>query len=192
MRIAPIPPDAMTAEQRELHDDMAPLIAEKLKGFVSSREDGALVGPFAPMLRFPAFGAAAWEQTKALIANATLPPSVREVAILKTGAANGARYELYAHERVARGTAGMDEATVATLAAGERPTTLSDEEAIAYDVAAVLGEGRALPDTTYERAVGAFGEEGTAELVFLIGSYQFISVLLNAFDVPVPGSGDDD
>ena len=186
MRIAPIPPADMTPEQRELHEDMAPLIAEKLKGFISSREDGALVGPFALMLAFPAWGAAAWEQTKALIATSSLPASVREVAILKTGAENGARYELYAHERVARGTAEMDEATVATLVAGERPGGLSDEEAVAYDVAAVLAGGRPLPDTTYGRAVATFGEEGTAELIYLIGSYAFISVLLNGFDVPVP------
>ena len=64
MRLAPIAPDEMDADTRRLHDDMAPIIAEKLKGFVSKRGDGALVGPFPPMLHFPQFGAPAREFAK--------------------------------------------------------------------------------------------------------------------------------
>ncbi|MBE7220324.1 MAG: 4-carboxymuconolactone decarboxylase, partial [Caulobacteraceae bacterium] len=33
----------------------------------------------------------------------------------------------------------------------------------------------------------AFGEEQTAELVYLVGGYCLVSVILNAFDVSVPG-----
>lgn len=67
MRAAPFPPPDMPADLRPLHDEMAAYIGEHLKGFVSSRPDGALIGPFAPMLRHPAFGRAAWSYTKALI-----------------------------------------------------------------------------------------------------------------------------
>ena len=56
MRLSPLPPEKMTPEQLTLHDDMAPVIAEHLKGFVSKRADGALIGPFAPILHFPQFG----------------------------------------------------------------------------------------------------------------------------------------
>ena len=42
----------MPTQVRALHDDMVPLIAERLKGFVSKRADGALLDAFAPMLRF--------------------------------------------------------------------------------------------------------------------------------------------
>ena len=73
---------------------MAREIKQHLKGFVSKRADGALVGPFAPMLRFPQFGEAAWIYTKALIENSKLPRSAHEVAILVTGAAFNSRYEL--------------------------------------------------------------------------------------------------
>ena len=54
-------------------------------------------------------------------------------------------------------------------------------------VAAVLVAGRQLPESTYQRAVGAFGDQQVAELVFLIGGYRLVSVLLNAYDVSVPG-----
>ena len=37
----------------------------------------------------------------------------------------------------------------------------------------------------------SFGEEGTAELVYLVGGYCLVSVLLNAFDMSVPGREED-
>lgn len=74
-----------------------------LSSFISARRDGALVGPFPPMLHFPEFGKAAWRNVEALIDNAKLPKTAHEVAILATRAAFGSRCELYAHARVAKG-----------------------------------------------------------------------------------------
>lgn len=186
MRAAPFPPAEMPAGLRAMHEEMATYIKQHLTGFVSARADGALVGPFAPMLRHPAFGGPAWAYTKALIDHGRLPKRAHEAAILATGAAFNSRYEVYAHERVA-GEAGLSAEKIAAIAAGQRPHDLSEEEAAAYDVAAALAAGRQLPESTYRRAVRAFGEEGTGELIFLVGGYCLISVLLNAFDVSVPG-----
>ncbi len=186
MRAAPFPPAEMPADLRPLHDEMDRYIGAHLKGFVSHRDDGALVGPFAPMLRFPAIGRAAWTYTKALIDNATLPKPAHEVAILATGAVFGSRYELYAHERVADGV-GLTPEKIATIAAGQRPADLTEEEQAAYDVAVTLAGGRQLPASTYDRAVRAFGKDRTAELIYLVGGYALVSMLLNAYDMSVPG-----
>ena len=187
MRLPPLPPAAMTKDQRALHDAMAPVIAEHLKGFVSRRSDGALVGPFPPMLHFLQFGQPAWEYTRALIEQAKLPNKVREVAILVTGACFNSRYELYAHEHVAEST-GLSLATIAAIAAGQRPVDLTADEAVAYDVAATLAGGKQLAGSTYQAGLDAFGQDGMGELVYLIGGYCLVSVLLNAFDMSVPGS----
>jgi 4-carboxymuconolactone decarboxylase len=72
------------------------------------------------------------------------------------------------------------------IAAGQRPGDLNREEAIAYDNAAVLVEGHVLPELSYRQALAAFGEHGTAELIYLVGLYCLVSVTLNGFDVPVP------
>ena len=186
MRLPPIVPDRMSPDLRALHDDMEGVIARHLQGFVSKRADGALVGPFAPMLHFPQFGQALWDYTKALIEHSTLPPAAHEIAILRTAAAMNPRYELYAHEKVAA-AAGLSPAKIAAIAAGQRPADLSEEEAAAFDVAATLAGGRQLPQSTYDRAVAAFGAEGTAELIYLVGGYCLIAVLLNGYDVSVPG-----
>ena len=45
-----------SAPSSGLYEDMVPIITENLKGFVSKREDGALIGPLALMLYFPHLG----------------------------------------------------------------------------------------------------------------------------------------
>ena len=47
-----------------------------------------------------------------------------------------------------------------------------------------------LPRITYDRAVRAFGQHGTAELIHLVGLYGLVCVTLNGFDVPVPDQQD--
>jgi hypothetical protein len=43
-----------------------------------------------------------------------------------------------------------------------------------------------LPETTYQAARAAFGQDGAAELIYLVGLYCLVSVTLNGFDVQVP------
>jgi 4-carboxymuconolactone decarboxylase len=185
MRIPPIPPDKLDPNLREVHDGIAGLVTQEQGRIVILDEDGALVGPFAAMLRFPTFGVPALMLQRAVAAQARLDPVVREVAILTVGAAYGARYLLYAHERTAD-EVGLPAAQLATLASGGRPGGLTDEQAIAHDVARALTAGLIVPASTYDRAVHLLGEDGVGELVFLIGSYCLIAMVLNCFDVPVP------
>ncbi|MFE5331330.1 carboxymuconolactone decarboxylase family protein [Embleya sp. NPDC056575] len=186
MRIHPIPPDKLDPQLREVHDGIAGLVTEEQGRVVILDDDGALVGPFAAMLHFPTFGVPALLLQRAVAAEARLDPVVREVAILTVGSAYGARYLLYAHEQTAD-EVGLGAAQIATLAAGGRPSGLSDAQAIAHDVARALTSGHTVPDSTYARATELLGEEGVGELVFLIGSYCLIAMVLNCFDVPVPG-----
>jgi 4-carboxymuconolactone decarboxylase len=187
MRLGPIPPKKLSSEQRALFDRIQAGIESHFKGFISQRADGALIGPFNPMLRFPQFGAATWDYIAALSEHSTLPKAAREVAILVVGARYSSRYQLYAHEHVAA-LSGLSDAKIATIGAGERPTDLTREESVAYDVASKLTRGGQLPEDAYQAALRAFGAQGTAQLIYLIGGYCLISVILNAYDVSVPGS----
>ena len=190
MRLAPIPPDQLSENQRALDESLRAGIKAHLQGFVSERKDGALIGPFSPMLHFPQFGAPLWSFLTALTENSTLPKPAHEVAILVTGARFRSRYELYAHEHMAA-RAGLSDIKVATIVAGERPADLTEQESVAYDTASALGRGGQLPEATYRAALKCFGDAGVAELVHLIGAYCLVSVLLNAYDVSVPGREED-
>jgi len=185
MRIPLIPPSLLSAEQKPLYDDMKAGIDGHFKGFKAIGDDGALMGPWNPMIHTPAIGGPVWDLIKSISFNAKLPKPVREVAILVTGASFDAAYELYAHVRVAD-LVGLSDEKIATIAAGQRPNDLTKEEGVAYDVAAALNGGGTLPEPTYNEAVSTFGQEQTNELIYLISVYSCVSVILNGFDVVVP------
>jgi 4-carboxymuconolactone decarboxylase len=185
MRVLPLLPENMNAETRFVHDEIAKLVSRSQGPVPMMNAEGALIGPFPPMLQFPQFGIPALSFIRSLDAHATLTPKLKEVAILTVGAAFGARFELYAHEIMAAHF-GLSKATVASLASGNSPDTLNQEEAIAHELAGILAKGQIVPDATYARAVEKLGSEGTAELIFLAGAYVLIAVVLNGFNVPAP------
>ncbi len=185
MRVKPIKPESLAPELRIVHDGIASLVGGSQKQVTMTDADGALIGPFAPMLQYPKFGVPALTFLRSLDMQATLDRAVREVAILTVGGAFGARFELYAHEIMAA-TFGLPQGVIATLAAGGRPVGLTDKQYIAHDVAHVLVKGHVVPDSTYKCAVQLLGKEGAAELFFLVGGYCLIAMVLNAFDMPAP------
>ena len=185
MRLPPFPPGALDPELRSVHDTIVELMVRRQPQIVAQDDDGALIGPFPAMLRFPSFGIPALRLLAAVGTEARLPAHVRETAILTVGGHFNARYELYAHEIMGQ-VAGLTAAQIATLASGGRPPDLSDEDAITHDLSRALVSGHSLPGSTYERARDLLGVDGVGELVFLIGAYCLIAIALNCFDMPVP------
>jgi alkylhydroperoxidase family enzyme len=185
MRLPLIAPADLTGEQKPLYDAMRAGIASNFNVFKVENEDGALMGPWNPWLHEPAIGKAIWDLTLAMTANATLPDNVRQVAILVVGARYHAAYEIYAHVSVAEHD-GMSAERLATLTADLKPSDLSSEENVAFDVAYALVRGSTLPEPLYRLAVGTFGQHGANELFYLVGLYSLVSVTLNAYNVPVP------
>ncbi len=175
----------LTELQQRLYDDMKPIIETKFTAFKAIKEDHTLIGPWNPWLKFPHYGGPAWEATKSVSMSPSLPVLVREIAILVIGTKFNADYELYAHVLVAE-SKGLDETTIATILAGIRPNNLNEDELLSYDIAAALVNGGTLAEPLYVNAIKHFGEEGTAELIFLIGNYCHVSMILNGFNIPVP------
>ena len=185
MRLPLIAPADLTAEQRALYEDMRKGIETNFKGIKAIDDDGALIGPWNPWLHYPRFGGPIWELAKALSNSPVLPRPVRELAILVTGAHFHVGYQLYAHVLAAEAR-GLPDEKIATIVAGQRPVDLTREEAVAYDTASALVAGSPLPELLYRQAVQTFGEDGTAELINLVGFYCLVSLTLNGFDEPVP------
>lgn len=185
MRVLPLPPDTLSPELRRVHDEIATLVARSHRQVTMLNAQGALIGPFPPMLQYPQFGIPALTLLRSLDTHATLDKAVREVAILTTGSAFGARFELYAHEIMAA-EFGLAPEVIAALAAGCRPPALTAQQAVAHDVARSLLTGHVVPASTYKLAVNLLGRDGVAELFFLIGGYTMIAMILNGFDMPAP------
>jgi 4-carboxymuconolactone decarboxylase len=185
LRLPPLPPDDLDTTQRAFHDQSVAFIKAAFSGFQTQRDDGALLGPWTVWVRHPAIGEAAQALVAAIAALNALPKRVHEIVILAVGAHFDAAYELYAHCAVAQ-KAGLSDRQIAALVVGEKPDGLSDEEAIAFDCARVLARGGVLPGFLYAAAEKAFGEKGVAQLTYLAGTYAFVSMTLNAYDVPAP------
>lgn len=185
MRIKPLAPETLQGEVRFVHDEIAKLIGHS-QGQVNMMDaDGALVGPFPPMLHYPQFGIPALTFLRSLDNHATLPKRVREVAILTVGGMLGARFEVYAHAIMAEAF-GVPQSVISTLASGGSPFALGDQESVSHDIARALVSGHIVPDATYRLAVKLLGQDGVAELFFLVGGYSLIATLLNGFDIPAP------
>lgn len=189
MRIKPLSPDTLSPEVRYVHNEIASLVGRSQSQVNMLDAQGALLGPFTPMLHYPQFGIPALSFLRTLDTHATLSKTVREVAILTVGGVYGARFELYAHEIMAAAF-GIAPGVIAALAAGSRPCGLNEQEAIVHDIVHALVTGRIVPDSTYNHAVNLLGKDGVAELFFLISGYTLIAMILNGFDIPAPGNNE--
>jgi 4-carboxymuconolactone decarboxylase len=185
MRLSLIPPAELTNEQKPLYDEMKAGVAAKYSTFTTMRKDGAILGPWSAWLHDPDLGHALWGAASGLTRFRHLPEMIRQIVILTVGSKFGAAYEIYAHGSVASAN-GMSAERLATIAANLRPADLTREEGIAYDMAAALLGGGVLASPIWESALAAFGNEGAREIVYLVGHYCYLAMILNGFAIPVP------
>ena len=186
MRLPLIPPGQLTNGQKPLYERYRRQI-ESGHPFKTVDADGSLLGPWSVLIHEPAVGHAHAGLVDALNSLTALSPAAKQVAILAVGARFRAAYELYAHEAVAA-SEGLSAAKVTALAAGGRPSDLAADEACAFDVALALLDGGILPDATYHAALDLIGQLALNQLVFVVGAYALVSIILNAFDVPSEAS----
>jgi hypothetical protein len=80
----------------------------------------------------------------------------------------------------------MSAERLATMTADLKPSDLSAEESVAFDLAYALSRGGVLPEPIYALALRTFGQHGLNEMIYLVGLYAMVSTTLNGFNVPVP------
>ncbi|MCJ1245433.1 hypothetical protein MMC30_002637 [Trapelia coarctata] len=187
-RFPPIPLVDLTPEQKQAHDEIDSGLVKMLgSSFTQKDSRGALIGPFAPILYTPSVASAFVALPRAVHAlTGPVSPLSCELAILATGSVHGARYELYAHSRIAS-TLKLSPSQIAAACSGVAPEGLSEDEALAYEFGLKLaGSKGPLEAGIWERAVGRWGREGVAVLMQRVATYTYVCVVLNAGDVPVP------
>ena len=178
---------ALTGAKSELFDRLtaeAVPWAQRL-GFVMRSADGALIGPFNPVLASPEISTSSWDYQLAEGRHSTLSDRERQVVILAVGAVWRAPYELYSHSAAAR-AAGLTPEQVDTLAEVGMPDQLSTRERCGWQFTRELTIERHIEQSLYDEAGELFGTHGIVDMLHLIGAYQFVCALLNTFDIPVP------
>ncbi|MEV6126287.1 hypothetical protein AB0M05_05585 [Streptomyces violaceusniger] len=184
MRLPLLHPEELTPTQRGLYDAFDAMVkADEYAGFEVRNADGAFVGPWGVMLHFPELGQALGQFVELAQRLPGLSERARQVVVLTIGARFNVAYELYAHATLGS-RAGLRPDQVATLCAGGRPSGLTEEEALAADVATALTARGPLPGPLYDTVVTTLGQEALDTIVFVTIHYLALGIVLNAYDVP--------
>ena len=142
-------------------------------------------GPFNVMLRAPVMGDFAQELGAQVRFNSSLPAPLREMAIMMAARHWTAHYEWNAHKNAAL-QAGLHPDIVAAIAAGQTPKSMQASESAMYRFCSELLETTRVSDDTFAATKAAFGEQGIAEIIFTLGYYSMVSMLLNVDEYPLP------
>ena len=142
-------------------------------------------GPFNVMLRAPIMGDFAQELGAQVRFNSELPAPLREMAILIAARHWTSHYEWNAHKAAAL-AAGLSPDIVAAIAASELPKSMQPNESALHRFCSELLETKRVGDDTFAAAKAAFGEQGMAEVIFTLGYYSMVSMLLNVDEYPLP------
>lgn len=191
MRIEVLEPDRLTEEQRDLYERI--LGGDRAQGqgrlrLVDAR--GGLIGPFNSWLLSPEIGGRISQLGEALRFRSSLPNHLLEIAILVTARQWRARFEWWAHARLAR-RAGVEPAIIDAIRSDREPDFEDSDQRVIYDFSRQLLGERQVSDELYEEARERLGERGIVDLVSLLGYYGLISMTLNVFQVPLPEGEED-
>jgi 4-carboxymuconolactone decarboxylase len=165
-RILPVTDEELSEEQREL---LAPFGLHVLNIFRTlARAPKALK-------RFNVWGGYILSDRNALT------PRERELTILRTAWLCGSGYEWTQHSRLGK-EAGLSEGEIAAIGRGAKAEGWSSLDAALLTAADELVKTHFITDATWS-ALAPLGDKGRMDVVFTVGQYTQVSMILNAFGV---------
>jgi 4-carboxymuconolactone decarboxylase len=172
-RIPLFPNDRMTPEQRRVHDA------------VVAGPRGELRGPLRALLHRAELADKSQQLGELLRFRTSLPPHLKELAILVTGKHCHAQLEWHIHAQMAL-KAGLPQAVIDDVLAGRRPSGLDEDGLAILDYAQELNRRDTVSEKTYKRVLERWQAVGVVELTALIGYYTMVAMTLNCHDIPLP------
>jgi 4-carboxymuconolactone decarboxylase len=147
----------------------------------------AFEGPFGVWMHSPEIGNTAQQLGQKLRYGSALPARLSELAILVCASHWRASYEWHVHAPIAR-AAGLGDIVIDAIATGHTPVFSAADEAVIHRCATSLLATSRLDEADYRAAVDQLGEQGTVDLVALLGYYTLVAFTLNAFEVNAPAT----
>ena len=168
-RVLPVPLDACTEEQREI---IEPMLAR-----------GKVLNIFRTFLTHPAAARAflVWGGY-ILSKKSTLPPREREIVILRTGFLCRSGYEWTQHVPIGK-RAGLTDDEIARIKLGADAPGWSAPDAALLRAADDLHREQFVTGPVWAELTRHFEERQRMDLVFTVGQYTQVSMLLNSFGV---------
>jgi 4-carboxymuconolactone decarboxylase len=169
-RIAPLADSEASEEQVQL---LAPY-----------RNERGVLNVYRTMAREPqaARGFLGWGRY--VLRESDFDAKLRELAILRIGWLCKSGYEWTQHSRLARGL-GMSEETIARIKLGASADGWSEVEHLVLTAADELHAGQFISEPTWSALKPLLSEKHRMDLVFTVGHYTQVCMILNTFGVQV-------
>lgn len=116
-----------------------------------------------------------------LLYRTTLTPRQRELVILRVAAVRGADYEWAQHVVLAL-EVGLDRAEIDAVRSDDRSRWEPTELALLDAVGELVDDAR-ISDETWRALRSALGDQQLLDLVFTVGAYDLLAMVLHTFEV---------
>ena len=162
-RVAPVPTESWTEEQREI---VAPMLAR-----------GPILNIFRTILTHPAAAKAFLVWGGYILGRkCTLPPREREIVILRTGFLCRSGYEWTQHVPIAK-RAGLTDDEIARIKLGADAPGWSEADAALLRATDDLHREQFITEPVWAELTRHFGERQCMDMVFTAGQYTQVSML---------------
>jgi 4-carboxymuconolactone decarboxylase len=179
VRFPPIPPNQYSPQQKEF--------AELMRQ--PPRNGNVVNAPFKVYFRSPEFGLRAIQMSDYLRWGTQYDPKQTELIILLSARQSDSGYIWHAHYAAAM-KAGLDPKIPAAIAAGKRPTSMTEDQALLYDLITETYRDHVVSDATYNAAVKRFGEKGVTDAIGLAGYYGITAMALAVANATYPAGAE--
>ncbi|MGH7944879.1 MAG: carboxymuconolactone decarboxylase family protein [Opitutaceae bacterium] len=187
--------DKWTVGQVAFRDRMPPLAADKMNeaqrkaaAELTAGPRKGVKGPFIPLIRSPELMDRLQKVGEYLRFQSSLEPRISEFIMLIVSREWTQQFEWAVHVPLGR-KAGLQDEVIATVAEGGRPSAMRADEETVYDFCEELLRTKGVSDTTYGRAVAAFGENGVVDIIGVLGYFTTVSMVLNVAHTPPAAEG---
>jgi 4-carboxymuconolactone decarboxylase len=169
-RLAPLPEEQWDERARAALADLVPAHRRNPRGAGNA---------LSTLVRHPDLAGAFVTFNVHLLTRNTLPPRVRELAILRVARRRGCAYEWIHHNRMA-GKAGLSDAEIEAAGNGKAAGELDAAVLAAVDE---LDDDSTVSDRTWATLGEHLDECQRMDLVFTVGAYCLLAMAFNTFGV---------
>ena len=173
-RMAPIPADNMTPEQKAAAETFKASRGYELKDHL-----------FMDLLRIPDAMLAAFRMREHIRKDSHFGGPLTEFALLLTLREWSQPQEWSGHVFQAV-TAGIKGEVIAAVAEGRYPDGMTSDESIIYNFTMELLRNHSVSDISYDRMVKRWGEAGVIEAINIAALYTIVGMVLNTTREPIP------
>lgn len=168
-RLEPLPPAEWNDDQREL---------------LTRGNPPRVLNIFATLIRHPDLYRRWMPFANHVIFKSTLSPREREMAILRVGWLCRSGYEFHQHTRIGK-AAGLSDAEIERLKSAPDAAGWSEAESTLLQAVDELHTDQFIGDKTWQRLGKHYDSQQLIDLVFAVGQYTLVSMVLNSLGVQI-------